>query len=30
MTYEYVHDDGETEVAPIVMGVNFFWPTEES
>ena len=30
MTYEYVHDDGETEVAPIVMGVNFFWPSEES
>jgi hypothetical protein len=30
MSFEYTHDDGELEVAPIVMGVGFFWPSEES
>jgi len=30
MKFEYTHDDGEAEEAPITMGVNFFWPTNES
>jgi len=30
MKISYVHDDGETEVLPIVMGVGFFWPSTES
>lgn len=30
MNFIYVHQDGEEEVVPIVLGVNFFWPTEES
>jgi hypothetical protein len=30
MKFEYTHDDGEVEEAPITMGVNFFWPTNES
>jgi len=30
MTFTYVHEDGESEVAPIPMGVGFFWPSEES
>jgi len=30
MVFEYTHDDGEVEVVPIPMGVNFFWPSEES
>lgn len=30
MNFEYVHEDGEKEVAPITMGVGFFWPSEES
>lgn len=27
MRFEYVHEDGETEEAPIGMGVSFFWPS---
>ena len=30
MTYEHEHEDGEKEVVPITLGVNFFWPGEES
>ena len=30
MTYEHEHEDGEMEVVPITLGVNFFWPGEES
>jgi len=30
MTFTYTHENGETEVAPIAMGVGFFWPSEES
>lgn len=30
MTFTYVHEDGESEVAPIPMGVGFFWPGDES
>jgi hypothetical protein len=30
MKFEYTHDDGEVEEAPITMGVNFFWPSNES
>ena len=30
MTFTYVHEDGDSEVAPIPMGVGFFWPSEES
>ena len=28
MNYTYVHEDGEEEVVPITMGVNFFWPAD--
>jgi hypothetical protein len=27
MKFEYTHDDGEVEEAPITMGVSFFWPS---
>ena len=30
MTYEHVHEDGEKEEVPITLGVNFFWPGEDS
>ena len=30
MTYEHEHEDGEKEVVPITLGVNFFWPGDES
>jgi len=30
MTYTYEHPDGEKEEVPITLGVNFFWPAEES
>lgn len=30
MKFEYTHDDGEVEEAPISMGVGFFWPSSES
>lgn len=30
MTFKFVHEDGEVEEAPIPMGVNFFWPGDES
>lgn len=30
MTYSYEHPDGEKEEVPIQLGVNFFWPGEES
>ena len=30
MKFEYTHEDGEVEEAPITMGVNFFWPSNES
>jgi hypothetical protein len=30
MTFTYVHEDGESEVAPIPMGVGFFWPGDDS
>jgi hypothetical protein len=30
MTIQYTHEDGEVEEAPISLGVNFFWPTNES
>jgi hypothetical protein len=30
MTYTHVHEDGEEETVPITMGVNFFWPSENS
>ena len=28
MNYTYIHEDGEEEVVPITMGVNFFWPAD--
>jgi hypothetical protein len=28
MSFEYTHENGESEVVPITMGVNFFWPSE--
>lgn len=28
MSFEYTYENGESEVIPITMGVNFFWPTE--
>ena len=28
MNFRYVHQNGEEEVVPILLGVNFFWPTE--
>jgi hypothetical protein len=30
MKFEYTHEDGEVEEAPISMGVGFFWPGSES
>ena len=27
MKFEYTHEDGEVEEAPITLGVGFFWPT---
>jgi hypothetical protein len=30
MTYTHIHEDGEEEIVPITMGVNFFWPSEIS
>lgn len=30
MKFTYTHEDGEVEEAPITMGVNFFWPSNES
>jgi hypothetical protein len=30
MKFTHTHEDGETEVLPIAMGVGFFWPTSES
>jgi hypothetical protein len=27
MKFEYTHEDGEVEEAPITMGVSFFWPS---
>ena len=30
MNFVYVHPDGDEEVVPILLGVNFFWPSEES
>ena len=30
MTIQYTHENGEVEEAPISLGVNFFWPTNES
>lgn len=30
MSIEYTHENGESEVIPITMGVGFFWPSEES
>jgi hypothetical protein len=30
MKFEYTHEDGEVEEAPISMGVGFFWPSSES
>ena len=30
MKFTYTHEDGETEVLPIAMGVGFFWPSSES
>lgn len=30
MKFVYTHEDGETEEASITMGVNFFWPSENS
>lgn len=29
MSFEYTHENGESEVVPITMGVGFFWPTEQ-
>lgn len=28
MNFEYIHENGESEVVPITMGVGFFWPSE--
>jgi hypothetical protein len=28
MTFTYTYDDGEEDVIPITLGVNFFWPSE--
>lgn len=28
MTYTHIHEDGEEEVVPITLGVNFFWPAD--
>jgi len=30
MTYTHEHEDGEREEVPITLGVNFFWPGEDS
>jgi hypothetical protein len=30
MVFTHIHEDGETEVVPITMGVGFFWPSEKS
>ena len=30
MTYVHEHEDGEREEVPITLGVNFFWPGEDS
>ena len=30
MVYTHEHEDGEKEEVPITLGVNFFWPGEES
>jgi len=30
MVFQYTHEDGEVEEAPIPMGIGFFWPSEES
>jgi hypothetical protein len=30
MKYTHIHEDGEEEIVPITMGVNFFWPSEIS
>lgn len=30
MSVEYTHENGESEVIPITMGVGFFWPSENS
>ena len=30
MTFTYKHEDGEEEVVPISIGIQFFWPSEES
>ena len=30
MVYTHEHSDGEKEEVPITLGVNFFWPGEES
>ena len=30
MTYVHEHEDGEKEEVPITLGVNFFWPGEDS
>jgi hypothetical protein len=30
MNIEYVHENGESEVVPVTMGVGFFWPTENA
>jgi len=30
MKFEYTHEDGQVEEAPITMGVGFFWPSNES
>jgi hypothetical protein len=30
MTIQYTHENGEVEEAPISLGVNFFWPTNQS
>jgi hypothetical protein len=28
MNYTHIHEDGEKEVVPITLGVNFFWPAD--
>jgi N-methylhydantoinase B/oxoprolinase/acetone carboxylase alpha subunit len=30
MKFEYTHEDGEVEEAPISLGVGFFWPSYQS
>ena len=30
MKFEYTHEDGEVEEAPIALGVGFFWPSYQS